>query len=303
MTRVGPLSLAMFLAFGLINATSGFGQSSQADSVLRYGKPTRLAVLEDKEIHESSGLSRSWTVAGAFWTHNDSGDRPRLFLVDRSGTTLATCSIRGAKAIDWEDMCSFQVNDTSYLLVGDVGDNGARRSSVSLYLIKEPEVKSSGMKIVKSLPLVLAIPFTFRDGARDCEAIAVDVSAKRIYLIDKQRRIKCSVYELPLPLTKADAKQPLIAQPIANLNVPFVTGMDISPDGKRAVVLTYLQAFQYVRRDNEKWSAAFKRPPEMIRLPLRRQGETICFGDDGKTLVLTSEGASQPLWEISPTSD
>ena len=31
------------------------------------------------ELRESSGLGISRTRPGVFWTHNDSGDRPRLY--------------------------------------------------------------------------------------------------------------------------------------------------------------------------------------------------------------------------------
>jgi hypothetical protein len=33
-------------------------------------------------------------------------------------------------------------------------------------------------------------------------------------------------------------------------------------------------------------------------MPQRRQGETVCYGPDGKTLYLTSEFAPTPLFEV-----
>jgi hypothetical protein len=33
-------------------------------------------------------------------------------------------------------------------------------------------------------------------------------------------------------------------------------------------------------------------------MPRRRQGESICYGPDGKTLYLTSEQLPTPLWEV-----
>ena len=35
-----------------------------------------------------------------------------------------------------------------------------------------------------------------------------------------------------------------------------------------------------------------------IGMPLRIQGESICYGPDGKTLYLTSEKLPTPLWEV-----
>ena len=35
-----------------------------------------------REVRESSGLAVSRAYPGVFWTHNDSGDRPRLYALD-----------------------------------------------------------------------------------------------------------------------------------------------------------------------------------------------------------------------------
>lgn len=45
--------------------------------------------LQSDAISESSGLVASRTHDGVFWTHNDSGDAPRIFAIDRSGALLA----------------------------------------------------------------------------------------------------------------------------------------------------------------------------------------------------------------------
>ena len=93
-------------------------------------------------------------------------------------------------------------------------------------------------------------------------------------------------------------KKALVARRIATLAIPLVTAMDVSPDGRRAVVLTYGNAYEFVRSENEDWAAAFAREPRPIRMPLRIQGESICYGPDGKTLYLTSEKLPTPLWEV-----
>ena len=89
-----------------------------------------------------------------------------------------------------------------------------------------------------------------------------------------------------------------VAQPIGSIKLWWPTAMDISPDGLRAVVLTYGDAFEYVRGPKETWAAAFARVPRRISVPMRKQGESICYGADGKTLYLTSEKLPTPLIEI-----
>ena len=70
------------------------------------------------------------------WTHNDSGDRPRLYALDLTGKHLGTCDVEGAGAVDWEDMASFQRDGTSYLLIADVGDN--QRMAKNLATVSGP---------------------------------------------------------------------------------------------------------------------------------------------------------------------
>ena len=64
-------------------------------------------------------------------------------------------------------------------------------------------------------------------------------------------------------------------------------------------MLTYGDAYQYVRRGDETWAAAFHRPGSLVELPPREQGESICYGPDGCTLWLTSEGRPTPLIKVS----
>ena len=90
-----------------------------------YGPPRQLGVLANPRIRESSGLACSRRTPGVFWTHNDSGDRPRLYAFDTTGADLGTYELKGASALDWEDLASFTRKGRGYLLVGDIGDNEA----------------------------------------------------------------------------------------------------------------------------------------------------------------------------------
>ena len=93
-------------------------------------------------------------------------------------------------------------------------------------------------------------------------------------------------------------KKPIVAKEIGKLGAPLVTAMDISPDGRRAIVLTYTNAYEYTRAAGEDWAKAFSRSPRKIRMPGRTQGESICYGPDGKTLYLTSEKLPTPLLQV-----
>lgn len=292
------LALCVSVIFSAAEAPISRPATRPKDEIIKYCPARQIATLANKKIRESSGLACSRLKRGVFWTHNDSGDKARIYAFDLTGRDLGTYTIPGAKARDWEDMASFKLNGKSYLLLGDIGDNSSRRKFCTLYLVEEPRLVTGRKRPFHGIAkLVQTIKYVYRDGPVDCESLAVDPATQKIYLVGKRPRR--TVYELPLPeKTKKTTKKILIAKLIAKLDLGYTTAMDISPDGRRAVVLTYGPAVQYVRRAGETWAKAFSRTPAMIIIPARKQGESICFGPDGKTLYLTSEHLPTPLLEV-----
>jgi len=266
---------------------------------IRYGPGQVVGVLQDERITESSGLACSRVRPGAFWTHNDSGGRARVFAFDGQGRSLGAWLVPGARAVDWEDIASVTIDGRSCLVIADTGDNQKRRKRVILYVVAEPDLKARAKDA--SAKLVRTIPFVYEHGPHDCEAVCVDPADKTVYLITKTVDRPCRVYALKWPSEHGrPATKPLVARAVAQLPLTMVTAMDMAPDGRRAIVLTYLAACEYVRREGETWAAAFARPPRLVPVPLRKQGEAICYGADGKTLYLTSEGKFSPLIEVGP---
>ncbi len=263
---------------------------------VRYGEGRELCRLSNREINESSGLAWSTLNSNVLWTHNDSDDSPRIFAINLQCEDLGTFHVSGAKAFDWEDMASFTMDEKTYLLIADIGDNGLNRKKYNLYFIEEPLLNKESNSAVKRLEVSKTIQFTYEDGPHNSESVAVDPVKGSVYLISKNIGLGGKVYELPLPEEKSDKMS--IAKKIATLRISFVTAMDISPDGLRAVVLTYNHAYEYKRQENEDWSEAFSRKPRLILMPGRYLGESICYGSDGKTLYLTSEMDPTPLWEV-----
>jgi hypothetical protein len=141
-------------------------------------------------------------------------------------------------------------------------------------------------------------------GPIDCEGLGVDVESKQVLLVTKVRRGRDdpAIFALPLEaLVGARAPEgPVEAKKLASLpGVPrLTTALDVSPDGRRLVVLTYGDAHGWARSASETWSDALARPGTKIPLPRREQGEAVCFGLDGRSLLLTSEGRPCPVWEL-----
>src|SRR6185369_14434409 len=107
----------------------------------------------DDRIAESSGLAAATREPAVWFTHNDSGDVARVFAVGADGRTLATYRLAGAEAIDWEDMAAAPAADgTPTLWLADIGDNDARRDSVTVYAAPEPLVRRGGDGTERTLP-------------------------------------------------------------------------------------------------------------------------------------------------------
>lgn len=263
---------------------------------ISYGPGRQVCRLANPAIDESSGLARSRRRPGFFWTHNDSGDKARIYLFDAEGRDLGSCELDNVMAFDFEDMFSFESDGKSYLVLCDVGNN-VRASMVQImYLIEEPEIGADDRVAVSKVPVIETINFSYEDDHRDCEAVAVDPTTKTIFFVTRERGQSCYVYALPWPPHVPN--KAFVARKIATLKLPATTAMDISSDGRRAVVLTYVSAYEYVRGEDEDWSEGFSRPPREITTPVRIQGESICYGADDKTLYLTSEKRPTPLFEI-----
>ena len=126
----------------------------------------------------------------------------------------------------------------------------------------------------------------------------MDPTLNKVYLATKEQNQGCLIYELDLP-AQAPVR-PLEAKLLVRLRTPAAAAMDISPDGTRAILLTDGGGYEFTRGAQESWQIAFGGRPSRLPMPPRVNGEAICYGADGKTLYLTSEGIGQPLWEIPP---
>lgn len=275
---------------------AGKPTSQPAVEKLSYAAPEELCKLANQKIHESSGLAPSRIRKDVFWTHNDSGDAARVYAFDIKGTDLGTFTVEGAAARDWEDMASFTIGKKSYLLLADVGDNSKRRETCELYIVREPALGKKRQAGKASARVAVKITFAYPDGPHDCESVAIDPAGRKIYLATKASALEAKLYELPLP--NRTPRKTLTAKAVAKLPIASATAMDFSADGKRAVVLTYGKAHEFTRPGKQTWPQAFAGKSNAIRMPARRQGESICYGIDSKTLYLTSELLPTPLWKV-----
>jgi hypothetical protein len=73
------------------------------------------------------------------------------------------------------------------------------------------------------------------------------------------------------------------------------TGLDFSPDGTIAAMLTYGDVWLFRRRAGQSWAEAFASEPQRLPPHGLMQAEAVCFSRDGHALYVSSEGRAAPL--------
>jgi hypothetical protein len=259
------------------------------------------AKLASPAVNEASGLAVSPTDAGFFWMVNDSGGTPEIHLSGTDGTARGSVKIADAKNKDWEDLAAFTLDGKPYLLIADTGDNGSSRKSCNLYIVGEPTLPTEAKSLSGEIPIEWQISFTYEDGARDCEAVAVDAKAEKIILVSKRTQPP-GVYELPLrPGNDPVARK--IGTTVTDssgfgLGIPFrnqPTGIDISTDGSMATIVTYFGVFLFKRGAEESWADALAQKPKFLGIHGLAQAESVAFAADGKKIFVISERQNSPI--------
>lgn len=299
-----------------LTASGCFSVSSQLDDASNvknkivskdYGKPEIVGEIETKEITESSGLAASRCQSGVFWTHNDSGNKPFIFAFDSKGKKLGAFRVAGAENDDWEDMATFQdKNGECFLYIGDIGNNDRTRSELVIYRVKEPRVSQTAASADKKNPPLTeraeAVRVAYSDHPHDAETLLVHPQTEEIYILTKRLSGASGVYKLEKTFDPAKANK---LRKLADFAVPavpngFLTGGDISPDGKRVVVCDYYGGYEIVLPENARdFDKIWSQLPQFLDLGTREQGEAVCYTPDGGAIYATSEKKRSPVIRVS----
>jgi len=288
-----------------------------ADSLERgpYADAVYLGRIERLDVKEASGLAASLRRDGLLWTLNDSGNPPELYAFDERGRDLGALAVE-APNVDWEALAAFEHGGTPYLVVADVGDNFGWRPSVRIHVVEEPEVPAEGLPEGAVARIAWSFRFRYEDGPRDCEAVAVDPATGQLLLLGK-RQVPAGLYRVDLLDDGRGDEVVRVARRIADLgHIPqpsawdlaedpdygeyrsMPTALDLDPAGRRAVVMTYDYAYEFVRGAEEGWPRAFARAPTRIPVPTMRTSEAVAFARDGRSFYATSEYRSTPIYRF-----
>ena len=235
--------------------------------------------LEDPRIYESSGLALSRRHQAVVWTHNDSGDEARLFAVGSEGRTLATLTLAGVEARDWEALAAGRDDrGRPALFVGDIGDNQGVWPDVSVYRVAEPaQLRDATVPAVR-------YRLRYADGSHNAEALLVDPRSNRLYVATKQEA-GGGLYRAP---SRLRTDQINVLHRMASVP-PVITDGAFAPDGRLFVLRDYQGA--YVYRAPGRTVGSFELPPQF-------QGESITVTADGRSVLAGSEGPESEVWRV-----
>jgi hypothetical protein len=273
-----------------------------------YAAPREVMKLNSRAVKESSGLVASRTNSGLFWTHNDSGDGPFLYAFDLKGSARGVWKVTEASARDWEGISAGPGPDPSknYLYIGDIGDNGLKRSEIVVYRLPEPTVKAIDAQTEKRNPAATepaeGIRLRYPDGSHNSESLLVHPKGGDIYVVTKEVFGSPRVFKAAAPF---NASTVVTMKELAALSVPglfsgAITDGNISPDGKRVVLCDYKRGYELVMNSGATdFDSIWSQTLMPVSLGSRKQGEAVTYGLDGRALFATSEGTPMPLIEIA----
>jgi hypothetical protein len=258
------------------------------------GEPGRIPAgahaVQDPALAEMSGLVASHRQPGVLWSINDSGSFARLYRLGSEGQALGRVWVSGAWLHDTETLARWRRHDRDWLLIGDVGDNRARRDHVVVHAVPEPDTTATHARIAWSLR------FRYPDGPRDAEGIAVDQLRGELLVLSKRDQ-PARLYRVPLA---AGSGKPVTADylgsPRPGALEGAVTGLDLSDDGRELAVLTYTGLYLWRRGADEAWPQVLQRAPVALPRPTMHKAEAMALAATAGTVLVGSEKRPTPLW-------
>jgi hypothetical protein len=257
----------------------------------------QVCTVADPRVYELSGLA---ATASGYVAINDSAPDPadiHIFRFDNACRIQQVLAYPSA-ARDPEDLA---LGADGTVWVADIGDNNKNRATIAIWKLAPRTTR----------PVIHRL--TYPDGPHDAEALLL--AAGDTPLVITKDAVP-GVYRPAKPLTpNTDDGVPLVRVgelrlPDTNTSNPWsfvgrrlVTGAAKAPDGKRVVVRTYADAFEWDVPDGDVVKAITAGTPRITALPDEPQGEAITYSADGASFVTVSDvdsGKTTPLLRYHP---
>ncbi|MBH15191.1 MAG: hypothetical protein CL871_03590 [Cytophagia bacterium] len=257
-----------------------------------YGKI--IGKIENNIIEEASGLVESVENSNSLWTHNDGGDGPFLYLISSfDAKILKKISLVGIKNEDWEDLAigpSILGDTSTYIYLGDIGDNKKNKTIKKIHFFREPKIKNFDNELIE-INDIKTISFYSEKKIENFETLMIDPNSKELFLIAKNKKKKQNIYKIDTENIEIDEIQK--AKKYLTLNLKNlkgeITGGEISRNGQKCLIKTYKNVFLWERKKDEKWKNIWSQAPKILKYIPESQGEAICWSNDENAYFTLSE--------------
>ena len=279
---MGTLKPSHLFFVGLL--ISAFALSS------RFFAPQKVvATITDDRLLEASGLEESYVNPGYFWTHNDSGSDPTLYLINLSGEIQMEVELKGLKNRDWEEIITVKKDGKSFIYVAEIGDNRAIYNHVSLICLEEP-VFLGKQKLAIEKSAVKVMNFQYAEGARDAEAMLFDRHLEEFVLITKREK-KALVYSFPFEPNEV----PVAIKSKGTIPSRNFTAADMNENGE-ILLKNYDSIFYWNSSVQAAADQILAWKPIAIDYTPEPQGEAICwYQGDFYTISEKNKGKPQEM--------
>ncbi len=181
------------------------------------------------ELEEASGVL--YASADSIWWHNDSGDKPILYLTNDEGELKKKVQLP-IKHVDWEEL---SYDDTGNIYIGDVGNNKNARKNLKIYIYNPSTEYLDSIQYrypdQKAFPPVRA--------ARNFDMEGFFWHDGQLHLFSKNKLPVGNYYTKHYTLSAKAGKQVAILRDSIYLKNRVVTAAAISPDKQRIALLAY----------------------------------------------------------------
>ncbi len=266
---MNPFALVLMLVFA-----QGCAQKTHQGQLNHLGDfPSKL-----KEV---SGISIS---SGDIWVIEDSGNKDKIYKIDKKGNVTKDLKIDHAKNEDWEDLA---MDKDGNLFIGDFGNNGNSRKNLTIYKVSASQLKKKEPKAEK-------IEFRYpqqKDFPPKKDSLLFDTEGlfhwkDHLYIFTKNRTRPYTgetlMYRVPDTEGEYDAEFLGSLMLCKSQDHCSVTGADISPDGKTIALLGYGLIFLVTDFELPNFESA---SIQIIDVNSDTQMESIGFWDENTLLI------------------
>jgi len=299
-TKVYLSVFGLFLTASLW-AASGLNYDGTTLTLNNDFTRTECGTMKANIMPETSGLACSRTTPGYIWAHGDenTGSNKKIVAVHPDGTLAMTVKISGGDPgrDDWEDICTGTYEGKNYVFIGAFGDNDLEfKDKYYIYYFEEPEI-TSGTKEIAVQYIRYGYP---DDKAHNTETLMYDNVEQMFYIADKVKGKVCTLFCLPFKTDYGTSTQKVtkVTELGNGEKFNFLTGGDISPDGKWMAIKSKKYVLLWERQGSESLSETAKRHPVQVKAYQEEtQGESLAWLDATTFYTTSDQTSDQPIYQ------